>query len=65
MHVGCKLCFFPGVQCKEEQGRKERKRTTSSLEYDVGKTFRALAVGTTKSGMMAMVLISLAQGNFL
>lgn len=45
--------------------KKAKERTTSALEYDVGKTFRALAVGTTKLGMMAMVLISLAQGNFL
>lgn len=39
--------------------------TTSALVYEVGRTFRALAVGTTKSGMMAIALISLAHWNFL
>lgn len=39
--------------------------TTSALVYSFGSTSRAFAVGTTKSGIIAMVLISLAHWNFL
>ena len=42
----------------KENGKKEL--TTSALEYAVGRTPRALAVGTTKSGIIAIALISLA-----
>lgn len=61
MLVNARALSFPDMQAF----RTHEKLTTSALVYEVGRTFRALAVGTTKSGMIAIVLISLAHWNFL
>lgn len=59
VYVHVYVCAWGGG----EREIKYRKLTMSCLVYDLGNTSLAFAVLTSKSGMMARALISLAQSN--